>query len=189
MKKIKYISRLVISVVNISLFLFPLWILSIWIFIDSNFIKELINVGVIFEPIVNNTEGLIELSKVTWQVDNKLLGMLSSVIGVLPLFISLFILKCIFKNYQNGNIFILDNSRYYKNLGVLFLLNAIIARPLSLMLIEIAATFHNTVGHRYLTLSFGMPNIKHIFIGILAIIISWVMLEGSKINEEIRHTV
>jgi len=72
---------------------------------------------------------------------------------------------------------------------LLFFLNALLAKPIVGALHSVAATFANPVGQRFVSISFGTPNVYDIFCGILVMVISWVMLETSKINEDNRYTV
>ncbi len=52
-----------------------------------------------------------------------------------------------------------------------------------------AATMLNPPGHRILGLSFGSNDIKYLFYGTLILVISWVMYEASKIENEHKFTI
>lgn len=162
--------------------------LTLWHFIDNHTIQSLINTGFL-QPPVSTPEGYVNLSHVQWTFFTKIMGLISQSIGLLPLFLSLFILKSIFQNYQNGEIFNASNARHYKKLGWLFFLDALIAQPLSGLMMVAAVTFSNPPGHRYLSLSFGTLNLEALFCGMLVIVISWVMLEASKLSEEQKFTI
>ena len=92
--------------------------------------------------------------------------------------------KVIFSNYKIGEIFNLDNAKYYNFLGWMFFIHAVIAKPISEGLMVLAVTLANPVGERYISISFGTPNLASIFYGIIVLVVSWVMLEAAKIKEE-----
>ena len=188
MQKIQTASKYLIRVFNTLLIVMPLWFILVWSFIDVPFINILIASGFIFNP-VPTPEGTINLAHLTFTPQTKLLGFASTFLGVLPILLSLLILKAIFKNYCNGDIFISRNARHYKHLGWLFLLEGFIIHPLSNLLSVLTATLSNTPGHRYVVINFGTPNLYAVFCGLIIILVSWVMAEGHKIQEEQSFTV
>ncbi|MDB6096086.1 MAG: hypothetical protein JWM09_364 [Francisellaceae bacterium] len=109
---------------------------------------------------------------------------MADTLGNLPLFLGFYFLKLIFINYQKGKVFNINNAIYYKYLGYLFFLEAFITKPLSEGLFILAATFNNPTGHRFFQIAFGSVNLGNIFIGALVIIISWIMAEASKMDDE-----
>jgi hypothetical protein len=134
-------------------------------------------------------EGYVNLSNAPWTPVTKLMGFFGTCLELLPLYFSLFLLRSIFQNYQRGNIFIAGNAYYYGRLGGLLFLKALIFQPLAHMLMVLAVTFTNSPGHRYISLSFGTPNLQALFSGMLVMVISWIMLEASKMHDEHRFTV
>ena len=113
-----------------------------------------------------------------------LLGFTADIISFSPIFISTFILRAIFKNYQKGEVFSVRNAILYRRLGVVFLLEGLLTKSLSETVMGLAITLNNPPGHRYLTVSFGTQNLTILFYGIIVIIISWVMLEASRLHDE-----
>jgi len=188
MNPIQKVSSRLLIVFNILLFLLPLSTLFYWLLIDTEFIHTLIVQGPLLQTI-QTTEGAVSINLVPWDIYSKLLGLLGDVIGLLPLFLGLFVLKSIFRNYKKREIFTLKNANHYKRLGWLFFFNALIAQPLNNVLLVLAITSADPTGHRYLTFAFGIPNVKALFCGLLVIVISWVMVEGSKLQEEQKLTI
>lgn len=47
----------------------------------------------------------------------------------------------------------------------------------------------NPPGHRYLSISFGTPNLSSLFYGVLVIVVSWVMREASELHDEHTFTI
>lgn len=188
MDKIQRISRYLVVIFNALLVFLPVFIMIQWLFIDSNIIKNLVGQEFL-QKSISTPEGYVNLSTVCWSFLGKTIGLFGQGVGFLPLFCSLFVLKSIFLNYQKGEIFSTVNASHYRYLGWLFFLDALIAKPLSNLLMVLAVTLANPPGHRYITLSFGTPSIEALFCGILVIVISWIMLEASKLHDEQQLTV
>ncbi|MCC8369309.1 MAG: DUF2975 domain-containing protein [Rickettsia endosymbiont of Oxypoda opaca] len=130
-----------------------------------------------------------DLSLIKWTIFSKFLGFMAYLFGVLPLLFNLYYLKKIFINYSVGEIFNILNAKYYNNIAWIFFLSAVLIKPIGDMLLTFAVTMSNPVGQRYIYLGFGTPNLQDIFFGILVIVISWVMLEASKIQTEYKFTI
>lgn len=188
MAKIQKVSRYFLVAFNILIISLPLFVLAQWLFIDTSAIKNLFDQGFL-QPSVSTPEGYINLSTIHWTILAKIVGLIGQTLRLLPLFLSLFVLKSIFQNYQKGEIFSTINACHYRYLGCLFFLDALLAQPLSNLLMVLAVTLANPPGHRYITLSFGAPNIEALFWGMLVIVISWIMLEASKLHDEQKFTI
>jgi hypothetical protein len=177
MNKIQKISSYLLLLFNLIIITIPLYISAEWIFINA------------LEKNIQTPEGYVNLTNISWTSILKLLGFSAEIIGVLPFIISLFFLKAIFENYKKRDIFTIKNAILYRRLGFLFLISALVIKPLSEMLMILAVTFTNPPGHRYLTISYGTPNFISLFYGILVIIVSWVMLEANRMNDEQKFTI
>lgn len=188
MQRIQKVSTYLIWVFNFLLIAYPLFIFSQWFLIDWEPFKNLVREGFIFTPIAA-PEGIINLAKVAFTPLTKMVWLTGSLIGFSPLFLGLLILKTLFTNYKMGIIFSLQNAEKYKYIGGLFLIDAFLTGPLSQMLNILAITLSNPPGHRYISLSFGTPNVEAIFCGILILCISWIMTEGYKLQEEQSLTI
>lgn len=191
MNRIQKVSSHLLLIFSILLSTVPLLTMIQWIFVSTKTsdVSDVINFFGIFEKTIQTPEGYVNLSNVSWTPLLQLLGFSADMIGLLPFLISLFILKAIFKNYQKGEIFSVRNAIQYRRLGVLLLLDALLIKSLSQTLMVLAVTLTNSPGHRYLTISFGTPNLTSLFYGILVIIVSWVMLEASKLHDEHKFTI
>ena len=188
MQRIQKVSTYLIWVFNFLLIAYPLFIISQSFLIDWELFKNLVREGLIFTPIAT-PEGAINLANVAFTPFTKMIWLASNLIGFAPLFLGLLILKTLFTNYKMGIIFSLQNAEKYKYIGGLFLIDAFLTGPLSQMLNVLAVTLSNPPGHRYISLSFGTPNVEAIFCGILILCISWIMTEGYKLQEEQSLTI
>jgi hypothetical protein len=124
------------------------------------------------------------MTEITFTPLAQLFGLAYSWMSLLPKWIGLLVLIKLFRNYQSGIIFSIENTQYYRQLGLLFFLNALIARPLSQMLLVFALTVENPQTHPYLVLRFGTANLSDILIGIMIIIISGIMYQAQVMQEE-----
>ena len=188
MDKIQKASRYLLVIFNALLIIVPLFVSMQWLLINTVPIKYLLDQEILQKAILT-PEGYTNLSTIHWTFLTKIIGLVAQGIGLLPLFLSLFVLKLIFRNYQKGEIFSTINANHFRRLGWLFFLDALIAKPLSNLLMVLAATLANPPGHRYIAISFGAPNIEALFCGLLVIVISWIMLEASKLHDEQQFTV
>lgn len=188
MQRIQNISTYLTWVFNALLIILPLNILAGWFFIEWEPYRTLVNVSGIWGSILT-PEGAVSLASLTLSPLSKLIGLGSSVIGVAPLFCGLLVLKKLFQNYKNGLIFSQQNAEKYKMLAGLFLLNAILAMPLSQMLEVLAVTLSNPPGHRWISLTFGSPNLEVVFCGVLVLCISWIMVEAYRLKEDQNLTI
>jgi hypothetical protein len=159
-----------------------------WLFIDTAPIKNLLKQEFL-QPPVSTPDGYVNLSAVQWSFPAKIIGFIAQCVKFIPLYISLFVLRSIFLNYQKGEIFSTINACYYGYLGWAFFLDTLIVLPLGNLLMVLAVTLPNPPGHRYITIGFGTLNVEALFCGVLVIIISWIMLEASKIHDEQKFTI
>jgi hypothetical protein len=190
MNRLQKVSSYLLILFNILLVLTPVSLLFLWSFIDHEPLKGAIEGGLVFEQVpISTPQGLVNLATVNWNDFTKSIGFLSSLVNELPILLGLLILKNVFRNYQRGDIFNLYNAKQYKNLGYLFFLAAFVTQPLSGMLKVLAITFSNPVGQRTIQISFGTPTFETLFCGVLILVISWVMAEGCKLQEEQKFTI
>ncbi len=175
--KLKTSSFLLVLVLYLLILILPSIIILQWVFIGEPNANYLIN-SFGFDTIINTPNGLIKITSHHFNNTTQTIGIAGSLTEIFPLWLGLFILATIFKNYYKNNIFGIQNSIYYRRLGYLFILDGLIFQPISQMLLVLCATLSNPVGSRYITFSFGRINISEIFIGIIITIIAKVMLIG-----------
>ncbi len=104
----------------------------------------------------------------------------------LPLLIQLYILFSLirlFKLYEQGVIFSMNNVRYIRNIGYA-LIGTQIINALYQALMGFILTWRNPPGHRFSSITFDQTNLSIILVALMVILISWIMLEGYKIREE-----
>ncbi len=193
MNKIQKVSTYLLSIFNVLLLTTPLIIILQWLFIETKVADAppFINFFGILERTISTPHGYVNLSDVAWTLPTKFVAFGSDILRILPFLLSLFVLRAIVKNYQKNEIFSTKNAVHFKKLGGLFLLNALLVKSLSETILLLGVSFTNPpgLGLRYLTLSFGTPNLEALFCGILLIVFSWVMLEASKLQDDQKFTI
>lgn len=182
MNRIQKVSRLMALILTGLLIALPAVDILKWLFIETEFVKNLPWPN--FVPIVPTPEGPIDVKFVQWTPLSRLIAYLSDLLCFAPIFVTLFSLRSIFNNYAGGDIFTSYNARHYRLIGWCFFFNALLIKPLSGMLMVLSVTLLNPPGHRYISLEFGTPNMENLFYGTILIVISWVMLEATKLREE-----
>ncbi|WP_020590964.1 DUF2975 domain-containing protein [Kiloniella laminariae] len=117
--------------------------------------------------------------------------LLAFVASLLPLSVTLyglFILRKLFGLYEQGIIFAEENVRCFQKLGYCFIAS-VAAGFLFTPLASVALTFNNLPGQRELVLDLRSDDLLALIVGGIILLISWVMEEGQKLEDEQRHTV
>lgn len=188
MNKIQKVSRCLVYCVNVLLVVVSLGVCLRWLFVDSALVKSLMHVGLL-ENFMRTPEGVRSLLDLHWTSGAKALMLLAGIIRVAPLVGALCLLRCLFGSYQRGVVFSQSNALRYGRLGQCFLLDALVAQPISHTLNILGLTLMNEPGHRYLSLAFGTLNLEMLFCGVCIVVISWVMREASHMEDEYQLTV
>ena len=188
MERIQKLSGFLKTTFRFLSFGVPIFICLQWLLIDWQPIKTLVQLSMILSPVIT-PEGLVNLAEIELTLTAKMVALLGNLLGSAPYIFGYVLLHKLFSNYQQGKIFTSANPVIYQKLGRLTLINGILIIPLAQCVMVAAATLNNPPGHRYITLSFGTPNLEVILCGLLVIVIAWVMQEGQALQEENQLTV
>lgn len=188
MNKIQSLSTHLLTISRVLIWFLPAFAIFKWISIDTLLANNSWLQSVILQDYLSS-EGAINLTTVNWSISTKLLAMLANLVALCPILIGIYALIKVFKSYQAGEIFNELNAKYYRLMGWMFIADSLIAKPLSEGLMTMAVSLNNAPGHRYISLSFGSPNIEALFCGMVLIVISWVMLEATRYYNEQKYTV
>lgn len=112
-------------------------------------------------------------------------------IGAIPTAIEMYFLYslvCLFKLYEKGEIFSAKNVQYIRASAYALLLVQII-NPIYESIMGIFLTWRNPPGHHFFAITVDQTNLGLICLAILILLISWVMAEGARLNEEQQLTV
>jgi len=94
----------------------------------------------------------------------------------------------LFKLYENAIVFAAENVKYVRRLGYI-LICWVIASAVFTTLISIVISFANPPGQRMMIAEFQISDLSTLLIGAIVILISWVMEEGRKLEDETAHTI
>lgn len=161
--------------------LFPLTMGLLWWFAPSTIGST--QLGVMMSVIPQSLEILNPLSTST-----KLFGFIIDLIFLIPAEFVLYFLIKLFSLYENGKIFTIENVCYIQYAGYTLLIGELL-NPIHQALLTGVLTAHNPPGHRMMTVSISGFDIGLILVALLTILISWVMAEGCKLQEEQKYTI
>ena len=114
----------------------------------------------------------------------RLLKVSSTVIGMIANLALYYFLFLLFRNYSQGKIFQLENSKLLMICAAIYLLDSVLISNICLNLNLLAATINFPVGERVLSITFGTHESESLSKGVLLLVISWIMKEAHHIKEE-----
>ncbi len=117
-----------------------------------------------------------------------LMGFCASMLPVGVCMYALFTLRRLFALYRKGMIFTAQNVSCFRRLGVALLM-WVGACTLYEPMTSVILTLINGPGNRTLTLGFSSDDVTMLLLGGVALLISWVMDEGRRLEEEQALTV
>ena len=174
MNRIQNVSGKFRILFTVLLALVPASTLLFWIFF--NHLPEDLKTGL---PVVANQA--LPLSTLA-------LAFLTSLIPLSVVIYGLVTLKELFELYENEIIFSEKNVSCFRRLGFISIY-WVIANMVFVTLISIVITFNNLPGEQVIIAQFGVSDIAMLIIGSIVVLISWVMNEASKLEDEQAHTV
>lgn len=176
-EKIKSVSRIFKMIFFAMMFVVPIFFLTIWG--SYNYLPASITKG-LFSPTIPFVTPL--------KPDQIFAGLLVSLIPLSITLAGFYFLAKLFKLYEAGNFFTLQNAQCYKNLAWVYVFksggNIIYNSLLSFVL-----TMHNPPGKRILTFGLGSDDLAHLLISGIILVISWVMIEAVRLQEENTYTI
>ena len=117
-----------------------------------------------------------------------LLAFLVSLIPASVAVYGLIKLQELFRLYEKAIVFSKKNVECFRKLGYT-LIYWVIANFIFVTLISLTLTFNNASGERVMVARFGVSDISTLIIGAVVILVSWVMSEASKLEQEQALTV
>lgn len=180
MNKIKRLSTIFRILFQLAFIILPIILALYWIFAPSSFAQAN---GFSLSFLPSSVHIMYKLTAST-----KLLGFLINLIPVGISMLILYFLIKLFRLYEQGAIFTINNVRYIKNIGYTMLIGQLL-NPIYDLLISFALTFKNPPGHRYALITLDNTNIAIIVTAFIIILIAWIMAEGCKLREEQDYTV
>jgi len=178
MNKIKTVSFYVARFFDFLVIALPIFIILQFMFFGTELYLALIYV---MEP---TSVATLPDFEVAWTPMTRFIGCASQLVEGFLISSIFYLLAKIFHAYELGQIFTINNARYYYRIGQLLFFDALLIKPISQALWTFAITCNNPAGQRFIRVSLGTPHVFAMLLGLLVILISWVMIEGSRIQEE-----
>ena len=97
-------------------------------------------------------------------------------------------LRELFTLYEEAIVFSEKNVNCIRRLGYTLVL-WVVANFIFVILISIVLTFNNMTGERVIVAQLGVSDVGALIIGAVIVLISWVMSEASRLEDEQAHTV
>jgi hypothetical protein len=94
----------------------------------------------------------------------------------------------LFRLYERGEIFSINNVNYIRNIGYALLATEFF-EPIFQFLMGVVLTMHNPPGQLFFSITLGATNLGIILMSLFIILISWIMAEGCKLREEQQLTI
>lgn len=181
MKNIKRVSLLFRILFQVLFVIFPITFIIFWMQAPKPL--EFFHGATSFNFIPKGIAILAPLSAST-----KIYGFIISLIPIAIAEIILYFLIKLFKLYEQGEIFSLQNVNYIRNIGYTLLIGQILD-PIYQALLSGVLTWHNGSGQRFVTITLDGTDAGIVLVVLLTILISWIMAEGCKLREEQKYTV
>jgi hypothetical protein len=187
-QKLTSISKTMLFILRILLGMLILMVIIPWVFPNTETGKFLLSIQN-FNNFIDASHKNIDDFMLTLIPLARLFGVIGSIVTALPLVIGIKIMLRVANNYKDGQIFTLSNAKSYRLLGVIYLLEAIILKPLSEAFFTMCVTINNPPGQKMIAFAFTLGNMTAIFFASILIMIGHVMVLGQKMNEEQQLTV
>jgi hypothetical protein len=129
-----------------------------------------------------------------YEVDdwNAITRFIAAIVTLIPVGLNLAMIYCLiilFKRYEKGEYFSTYNVGLIRKMGSLMLLKVILSITVYKALISLALTWHKPAGYRMIEMSLSGEDLGNLIVAGLIILISWIMLEASKLKHEHDYTV
>jgi hypothetical protein len=139
-------------------------------------------------PEMMTSEMLPYFARLPLPASARLMGFLVVMIPTGVAMTGAYHLMRLFELYERGEIFKLSNVHCYKKLSRL-LIWWFVAGILCRSLLSVVLTLHHPPGQRMITFGLSSSNLTILLLGLILAVITWVMEEGRKLQEDQDLTV
>ncbi len=174
MHRIQRVSGIFIVLFTVFIIGIPVFTLLYWLFFNSL-------------PAGFTTE-LPVSAKQTLPPATMTLAFLVSLIPASVAIYGLSTLKKLFQLYTKAIVFSEKNADCFRRLGYT-LIAWVFANMIFTTLISIVISYGNPPGERMMVVGFGTSEISTLIIGAIVVLVSWVMNEATKLEDEQAYTV
>lgn len=190
MNKISRVSRKFRILFQVLFFLEPIGLVLFWSLSNTPLLQRLFQAanGGEKSTLFLLTSFSDKLTNVHLDATTQFFACLVSVLPVAITMFGLYQLVQLFKSYESGRIFTIENVKRYKKLGYT-LFASVFTSLIYEALITYVITFHNGPGKRVIGITFGSYDMATLIVGGIILLISWVMMEGQNLAEEQVYTI
>lgn len=182
MNTIQSLSRLFKGVFLVLLVGWPIVVTLVW-WADLSFLDYL---GVNLPNFL--PDGVYNAIMVPLTNSIKLWGYLISFIPVGVSMVTCWLFVKLFSCYERGEVFTFQSIGYLKKIGLVLIVGVFLT-AIYQVLITLAMTIHNPVGHRLIQVGISMGMVRDLITAGLVFLIGHIMKEGLKVREEQALTV
>jgi len=100
----------------------------------------------------------------------------------------LYLLTNLFRLYEQAKYFSMQAVNNIRRIGIVMLIGELV-NPFCQAFTTAALSWSNPPGQRYFSITLSNDNISTIIIALLIILVSWIMAEGMRLNDEQQLTV
>jgi hypothetical protein len=173
--KIRGMSRKLRKLFQISLYILPAIPILYWLFYNH------------LSPMMQDS--VFECAAPAFlAVNSRLIAFVGEMPAILVMLFALNSLKSLFSLYERGIYFEAENVKQFKLLGKLALW-AVLADVVNETVLVLAETINNPPGEKILAISISSDHVKLMVVACIIMLISMVMDEGRKIQDENQLTV
>ncbi|CAV27416.1 Conserved hypothetical protein [Vibrio atlanticus] len=187
MSKIQKQSRRVRMLLQSFLALTPIMVCYFWLTVQTpyDFLSEMgiIQFSIEMDYFITSPLTVSPLTTTT-----RIIAMFTSLAMSSILMYALTVLIRLFRNYERGEIFSLENAMSYQKLGY-SLFYWVLGSVIYGSLMSVILSFNNPPGDRIFEISFVGMDFLTLILGIIILIISWVMKEGYILADEHSQTI
>ncbi len=184
MNKIKKLSQIAQWILLAIMIILPTSLILFWINAPAPLLSSAANYGIDIKYL---PDGLKILHTLT--AGEKWIGFIINLLPVGITFIICCLLYKLFNQFKQLAIFSLQNVKYLRRIGYLIIIGELIISPIYQALITGTMTYHNPRGHGVISISFSGYNLALVTAGVLILLVSWIMAEGYRLNEEQKYII
>lgn len=190
MSRIQTISTYFFYLFSGLLILSPLATIFLWLFVNDlphDLLSPYLECAIFMKS--PGAKAFNVLDKLPLVFEHRLVALGGVLFSQLPLYLGYCVLRRLFSLYRVGTIFGASTVLCYRRLGYLMIAASAFFVPIGEGISMMALSLSNPPGSRVFGIGFGTPGLEMILMGIMIIVISWIMDEGRKIEEERSYTV
>ncbi len=174
-QRIKKMSKRLRRVFQVCLFILPPFPVFYWF--SYNHLPQVMH------------ENIFPSGPLAWMpMNSRLIALAGDIPAIVVLTLALISLKRLFTLYEKGIYFQAENVALFRKLSRLAIWS-VLADVFEKTVLELARTINFPPGHRILSIGFSSDHLKLLIVATIIMLISMVVEEGRKIQDEMQLTV